>query len=73
MRYLSTKEKELYRRLKERSYSKEEIIKRLNNQMDIKLKIAKADRHINNDKTIAELYDKIDMWVEEVYARKELL
>ncbi len=70
---ISTKEKEIYRRLKNRSYSKAEISKRLNNQMDIKLKIAKADRHINNDKTIAELYDKIDMWVEEVYARKELL
>lgn len=58
-------EKIALERLLERNISNEEAIDRINNQMDIKNKMLRADEIIYNNGTLQELYDSIDIWLEK--------
>ncbi len=67
---LSSKQKVALERLKKRGLKTKDVKERTNSQMPIKEKIKRADWHITNDGTLAELYAKIDMWIDKDVRKK---
>lgn len=57
----------IFDRLVLKGYSIDEAKRRMNSQMSIEDKISKADYVIENNKTIKELYDKIEVWIKDRY------
>ena len=56
----------LVARLEERGLEKEDILRRLNNQISVEEKIKRADKIIYNNGSLLDLYRMIDLWLEEI-------
>ncbi len=51
-------------RLIERGMKREDALRRLSSQLPLEEKIKRADDFISNDKSLADLYDSIDIWLD---------
>ena len=54
------------KRLEERGLSRKEANDRVNAQMSVEEKIKRADKIIYNNGSLNELYENIDMWLDEI-------
>lgn len=59
-------EKIILERLVEKGYTQTEARKRIAAQMDVEEKIRRADKIIYNNGSLAELYDLVDEWLENI-------